>query len=139
MYFATDLANFLACRHLTTLDRAEAAGEITRDFYDDPGLNLLRKLGLRHEQAYLHELQSQVRTIATIPTENISWAETAARTREAMRSGVDVIYQATLMDGEWGGRAVFLVRVASPSVLGDWSYEAVETKLAHSTKARALI
>jgi uncharacterized protein len=87
----------------------------------------------------LRELQSQGRTIATILTKNVSGVETADATQEAMRSGVDVIYQATLMDGEWGGRADFLVRVASPSALGDWSYEAVETQLAHSTKARALI
>src|ERR1051326_2010765 len=139
MYFATDLANFLACRHITTLDRAADAGEISRDSYDDPGLKLLKELGLRHEQAYFSELQSEGRTVVTIPTENSPWSDAADLTREAMRQGVDVIYQATFMDGDWGGRADFLVRVATASALGDWSYEAVETKLAHSTKARALI
>ena len=39
----------------------------------------------------------------------------------------------------WGGRADFLLRVDKSSELGDWSYEVVETKLAKSTKARALI
>src|ERR1051326_541360 len=139
MYFATDLANFLACRHITTLDRAADAGEISRDFYDDTGLKLLKELGLRHEQAYLSELQSQGRTVVTVPTENSPWSDAADLTREAMRQGVDVIYQATFMNRDWGGRADFLVRVATASALGDWSYEAVETKLAHSTKARALI
>lgn len=139
MFFATDLANFLACRHLTTLDRAEAAGEITRDFYNDPGLELLKELGLRHEQAYLSELQSQGRTIVTIPTENISWSNAADLTRAAMQRGAEAIYQATFLNGDWGGRADFVVRVTTPSALGEWSYEAIETKLAHSTKARALI
>ena len=139
MHFATDLANFLACRHITALDRAAKAGEISRDFYGDPGLKLLKELGLRHEQAYLSELQSQGRTVVTIPTENTPWSDAADLTREAMRDGVDVIYQATFMDGDWGGRADFLMRVATASSLGNWSYEAVETKLAHSTKARALI
>jgi len=139
MYFATDLANVLACKHLTTLDRAAAAGEMTRDFYDDPGFKLLRELGLRHEQAYLGELQSQGRTIVTIPPQDIAWSDAAQLTREAMSRGADVIYQATFVDAEWGGRADFVVRVATPSELGDWSYEAIETKLAHSTKARALI
>lgn len=139
MLFATDLANFLACPHVTTLDRAADAGEITRDFYDDPGLKLLKELGLRHEQAYLNELQSQGRTIVSIPTEDTPWSEAAELTREAMQRGADVIYQGTFIDGQWGGRADFLIRVNTPSALGDWSYEAIETKLAHSTKARALI
>jgi len=139
MLFATNLANFLACRHIATLDRAVDAGKITRDFYDDPGLKLLKELGLRHEQAYLSELQSQGRTVVTIPTENIPWSEAAKLTREAMQRGSEVIYQATFMAGEWGGRPDFLVRVAAPSALGDWSYEPIETKLAYSTKARALI
>lgn len=47
---ASDIANFLACQHLTNLDRAEAAGEIRRPFFPDPGLALLQKLGLKHEQ-----------------------------------------------------------------------------------------
>jgi uncharacterized protein len=139
VHFATDLANFLACRHITTLDRAADAGEISKDFHDDPGIKLLRELGLRHEQAYLSELQAQGRTVVTIPTENSPWPDAADLTREAMRDGVDVIYQATFMDGDWGGRADFLMRVATASSLSNWSYEAVETKLAHSTKARALI
>lgn len=36
MLFATELANFLACLHITTLDRAADAGEISKDFYEDP-------------------------------------------------------------------------------------------------------
>ena len=41
------------------LDQAAAAGEIKREYYDDPGLELLRTLGLKHEQAYLSELEQQ--------------------------------------------------------------------------------
>lgn len=138
MFFATNLADFLACQHLTALDRAEAAGEIERQYYDDPGLELLRTLGLRHEQAHLRDLELQGLTVVQIPTD-IPWTDAAALTREAMLKGADAIYQATFIDGEWGGRADFVVRVAIPSALGAWSYEAIETKLARSTKARALI
>ena len=56
-----------------------------------------------------------------------------------MGRGVDAIYQATFLQGQWGGRADFLLRVETPSELGPWSYEVVETKLAKSTKARALM
>src|SRR5271167_232952 len=52
MFSATDVANFLACHHLSTLDRAQAAGEIERPFFQDPGIELPRELGAEHEQAY---------------------------------------------------------------------------------------
>jgi hypothetical protein len=56
MFSATDVANFLSCHHLLTLDRAEAAGEVRRPFFHDPGVDLLRDLGVRHENAYLRQL-----------------------------------------------------------------------------------
>ena len=46
MFSATDVANFLACHHLLTLDRAQAAGEIEKPFFHDPGIELLRELVL---------------------------------------------------------------------------------------------
>src|SRR4029079_18024295 len=67
------------------------------------------------------------------------WEKAAKATRQAMRQGLDAIYQATFIQGQWGGRADFLLRVETPSELGPWSYEVVETKLAKSTKARALM
>ena len=51
MFSATDVANFLACHHLLKLDRAQATGEIKKPFFHDPGIELLRELGARHEQA----------------------------------------------------------------------------------------
>ena len=56
MFFATDIANFLACQHLTTLDRAEQAGEIVRPTSNDPSTDLLAKLGMEHELAYMRHL-----------------------------------------------------------------------------------
>ncbi len=56
MFFATNIADFLACRHIATLERVEAEGQITRKHYADVGAELLRKLGLEHEQKYLREL-----------------------------------------------------------------------------------
>jgi predicted RecB family nuclease len=143
MHSPTSIANFLACQHLTALNRAEAAGEIKRPFFADPGLDFLIKLGQAHEQAYLTQLTEQGLTIVEIPTgteiSTGSRRDAAARTVEAIRSGAEVIYQATFLDDEWYGRADFLIRVNKPSELGSFSYEVVETKLARSTKARAII
>ena len=139
MIFATDISNFLACQHLTMLDRDEAAGKIRKPFFADPGIELIRKLGLKHEQAYLGLLaQNRETQIAEIPSD-MPWAASVAKTLEALRGGVDVVYQATLQDESWGGRADFLLRVDTPSAFGPWSYEAVETKLARSTKAGAIV
>ena len=139
MLFATDVANFLACHHLTTLDRAEASGGIAKPFFKDPGIDLLRKLGLEHERAYLRHLADRENLSIVEISADTPKTEAAAATAESMRRGVDVVYQGTLQDGSWGGRPDFLVRVDQPSALGSWSYEAVETKLARSTKAGAVI
>src|SRR5262249_39514797 len=100
---------------------------------------LLRKLGLEHEQRYLRALADKNGLeIVRIDVEG-KWEDAAAETVEALIKGADAVYQATFLDGPWGGRADFLLRVDKPSALGGWSYEPVETKLARSTKAGALI
>lgn len=139
MLSPTSIANFLACQHLTALNRAKAAGEIKKPFFADPGLELLVKLGLAHEEAYLRHLaEEQNLQIARIPSD-LPRKEAAVQTVAAIRGGAEVIYQATFLTEQWQGRADFLTRVEKPSALGPWSYEVVETKLARSTKARAII
>src|SRR5258707_695457 len=104
MLSATAIANFLACKHLTALDRAEAAGELKKDFFPDPGLELLIQLGLEHEQIYLRGLRDQGLQIAEIPTD-LGRSDAVAATIEALHRGVDVVYQPVFQDGDWYGRA----------------------------------
>lgn len=137
MLSATRIANFLACQHLTTLDRAEAAHEIKKDFFPDPGLDLLVQLGLEHERVYLQSLRDQGLEIVEIA--ETSDTEAVAATIAALHRGVDIVYQPVFQEGEWYGRADFLRRVEKPSSLGNWSYEVFETKLARATKVRAII
>jgi predicted RecB family nuclease len=138
-FSATDIANFLACHHLLTLDLAEEAGEIQKPFFYDPGVELLRELGLQHEHAYLRHLTDTLGLqVVHIPTD-VSWADAVSRTIDAIHSGADVVYQATFQDGVWRGRADFLIRVDRPSALGAFAYEVVETKLARSAKVRAIL
>jgi uncharacterized protein len=56
-----------------------------------------------------------------------------------MLSGYDVIYQASLSRERWAGRADFLRKVESPSKLGNWSYEVMDTKLAQETRAGTIL
>src|SRR5258707_6823870 len=112
MFFtATDIANFVACRHLLTLKLDASDGKIQKPYFRDLGVELLRELGDRHEAAYLNRLAVKPgNRIVTIPTVG-NWADAVAATKDAIRSGVEVIYQATFADGNWGGRADFLVQV----------------------------
>jgi predicted RecB family nuclease len=140
---ATDLVGHLACEHLTTLEVGAARGDWRRPMHRDPELDLLQKKGLEHESRYLAHLEAQGRSIArplTVPIRSrrdLLDAET--RTVAAMRSGADVIYQATLFDGRWRGHPDFLIRVDRPSGLGEWSYEPADAKLARHVKAAALV
>ena len=69
------------------------------------------------------------------------WATAAVRTVDAMRRGVDVVYQGRLEsgDGRWSGYPDFLIRVEAPSALGAWSYEAADAKLARTARGTALL
>jgi predicted RecB family nuclease len=139
MFAATDIANFLACQHLSVLECAAASGKLRKPFFADPSRELLRELGVRHEQNYLRQLRdARGLAVVEIPS-GLTCAEAVEKTREALRSGVHVVYQATLEDGMWGGRSDFLIKVERPSVLGSWSYEVAETKLARSAKPHALL
>lgn len=137
----TDLTKHLACPHITTLDLQVALGDRRRPMIDDEALELIFRLGLEHEAAYLEQLREEGRSIAELPT---VFGDAERRAAEghavaAMRAGVDVVYQATLYDGRWGGQADFLLRVEQPSALGPWSYEIADTKLARRLKVPALL
>ena len=141
----TDLSNFLSCRHLSALDLRAARGEIERPVRRDVFIEDLRARGLAHERAYLERLRAQGLTVAGADDgggagDDVGSAGlSAAATLAAMRAGVDVLYQATLELGAWSGRADFLRKVATPSSLGAWSYEACDTKLARDTKGGTIL
>jgi uncharacterized protein len=50
-----------------------------------------------------------------------------------------VILQPALRNGRWFGRPDVLRRNAMPSVLGAWSYEVVDTKLAEETRGGTIL
>lgn len=146
VFSATDLSNHLACAHLTSLKRAVALGEaMLPRTYDDPGADALKRRGLEHEARVLGRFRELGLTVEHVPgfdpgeDYEAGWTDGAAKTLEAMRRGVDVIYQGRLYDGRWGGYPDFLKRVNAPSALGDWSYEVVDAKLAREAKGGAVL
>jgi len=136
LFFATDLTNFLGCRHLTALERLAAHGLAKRPFFDDPMLDILRERGLEHERAYVQALDQSGKRVVEINKANPSAFD---ETLSAMREGADVIVQARLEHRSWAGWADVLLRVDGTSHHGDWRYEPVETKLAKETRGATLI
>ena len=139
---ASDLTGFLDCPHLTQQEMAATRGEIVRPERDDPELELIARRGTEHEERHLAGYRNAGRSVVTIttPTASIDAYRIAQQqTLDAMRAGVDVIYQATLFDGRWLGYADFLERVDRPGALDGHGYEVVDTKLARSAKAAALL
>ena len=138
----SDLANSLACRHLLALGYEVATGTRQPLGTRDEDVDLVAKHGDAHEQRYFERMAAAGRSIVTISmsTWDVDGLERAqVATLDAMRSGVDLIYQATFFDGRWRGHADFLERVDAPSELGNFSYEVIDTKLARHVKVSALL
>ncbi len=146
VYSATDLASFLECEHLAVLDRLALDDEALHGQRSklEESADLFARKGDAHERAYLARLRAQGLEVADIAADGGSLDDKAARTLQAMRAGVPVIYQATLQNtssgGALAGHADFLRRVdGGPSALGPWRYEVADTKLARTPKAKFLV
>src|SRR5262250_2119624 len=114
---ASDLANHLGCRHLTSLDLEVAIGKRSAPNQRSPDLWVLQQRGFLHENAYLEHLAAQgaeVVDLRDIVDDERAIAETIA----AMAIGAEVIAQATLTCGRWFGRADVLRRVERVSKFG---------------------
>ena len=142
IFSPSDIVNHLACEHLTQLNLLVARRELDRPVDDRSEAELIRNLGLTHEAAYLQDLKDQGLSVVEIPecsgAKELQQAHTA--TVEAMRAGVDVIFQATFFDGSWRGHADFLFRSNHLNTdLGPFGYEPYDTKLARTLKVSALV
>ena len=145
---ASDVANFVACGHLTRLDLLHARGEIQPPRAFDVGFRDLVARGEAHEAAVLRRFRAagwHVTEISEGPE-----PDAAQATLAAIRGGADVVYQGVLLADQSPdgpallGRPDFLVRAGlfptpdgEPRLARD-HYEVVDAKLARSAKARAV-
>ena len=135
---ASDLVGHLNCRNLTELDLAVAKGTLAKPRTWNALLDVLRERGLRHEQGYVDHLSAKGLDIETVAGVGLD-EDTVAATARAMRAGREVIVQGAFLADNWGGRTDVLLRVDTPSPLGDWSYEVVDTKLSRETKGGTVL
>lgn len=121
----------------------EFPNEVVRD--SDPADRLLAaRKGDEHEREYLDILRAEGRGIYVVKDRDADGKKVPdelrmAETLKAISEGHEVIYQAALFLGEFGGYSDFLVRVDKPSRLGDFQYEVWDTKLATHAKPYFLI
>src|ERR671918_94729 len=130
VFSPSDLTGYLACPHLTQLERRVALGTLAKPAGENPEAELVKRKGEEHERAYLDRLRAAGRTVAEISLEpDLDWERAARETADAIGSQADVVYQGVLVsDDGWRGVADFLERQ------DDGTYEAVDTKLARHAK-----
>lgn len=131
---ATAVAAHLACEHKTQLDRLVAAGRLQVEFQPDARLEALIERGDRFEREYVEQLRRDGLRVV-----ELRHGSPVEHTLAAMREGADAIVQARLQNDRLHGYADVLRRVATPSQLGAWSYEPVDTKLATDTRAATIL
>jgi uncharacterized protein len=138
IYSPSDLSSHSSCKHLTKLNKQNARGEIADpEIYNNLVLKMLKEKGIEFEASHLQKLKDEGKTITEINNED---PHAEKHTIDAMKEGVDVVYQARLKeDGKWSGWADFLMRVDTPSNLGEWSYVVWDTKLTNETKAGTIL
>ena len=81
---------------------------------------LLFDAGLEHEKVLIAQLKRNGKSVAELcGKQNASDYE---QCRDAMHSGADYIWQASMRNSEMRGSADLLERIEEPSSIGDWSY-----------------
>lgn len=143
-YSPSDLTTFMQSPFGSWMDRFSLLNEEVNK-HRDPNDALMAKLqqkGFSHEDEVLRDLlkTKQVIDIAQTPHNGSNkLAAQSAATIEAMKAGVDVIFQAYLCDDPFRGYADFLVKVDGASSLGDFHYEVWDSKLASTVKPYFII
>jgi len=135
---ASDLIGHLNCRHLTGLDIEVARGTLPKPAVWDPLLQILWERGARHEHGYVEHLKAQGFDVIVIDGVGVD-DDAVAQTRAAMIEGHPIIVQGAFQLNGWVGRTDILRRIETPSDLGPWSYEVIDTKLARETKGGTVL
>jgi predicted RecB family nuclease len=125
---ASDLMRFMSCKHATALDLRYARGEALVPADDTEDAKILQKQGDEHESRHLAKLKAEGLSVVELGGKRELRAAAMA-TRVALSQGPDVLFQGAFFASPWGGWSDFLIRMETPSSLGAFSYEVVDTKL----------
>ena len=99
---------------------------------------LLQQKGLEHEAAYLQQLKDEGKSVVEIPKDH-NLQDQAQLTLEAIQSDADMIYQEVFFTPPWRGDTDFLIKCDTPSDLGNFRYEVLDTKLARTSEPKHIM
>lgn len=146
VFSASDLCTAAVCEYSTLQTLDEKLGRRPRaNFADDALLERTSVLGDEHEHRILQKFKEQfgawnpetgTGVYEVEPAQSYTAQALEAKHRETLevlRAGADVVFQASFFDGEFHGRADFLVRT------GQAEYAVYDTKLARHAKVTALL
>ncbi len=136
VYSASDLAAAARCEYALLRDFDAKLGRGPAVTVGDDLFARTVALGNEHERRELDRLRAEFGDAVAIigrPAYTVAGLAAAAEaTRRAIAAGVPAVYQAAMFDGRFVGFADFLVR-------DEGRYRVVDTKLARSPKATALL
>ncbi|ROS62625.1 uncharacterized protein EDF38_1737 [Frigoribacterium sp. PhB160] len=130
----SDLSTWTACEwaFLRRLDAKLGRVELA-DEAPDAMLDRTARLGDDHEVRFLQTLRETHEVVEFERPPRDGYPAAAAAALQAMRDGVEVLYQATFFDGSFIGFSDFLLRD------DEGRYEVYDTKLARHAKIPALL
>lgn len=137
VFSPSDLAQFLDSPFVSWMDHLAITNPELLPSTDENNelLSVLHDLGNQHESEVLATFEEKGLTIANLRKRTNSHQATV----DAMKNGVDVIYQAHLELLPFRGYADFLIKVQGKSIFGDYCYEVWDTKLAKYVKPNFLV
>lgn len=144
VYSPSDITAFMASPFASWMERLALEypdNSPEPDPADELG-GVLQQRGLQHEAHQLQQFREQGFTIAALSEQALgsnSFPLRQQATREAMRAGYGIIYQAALEQSPFRGYVDFLVKVPGSSQLGDYHYEVWDTKLSLKVKPAAVV
>ena len=141
-YSPTDLSRYFESRFASWMDHYEKLfenngplGKIHRNSPDGI-LDLLQEKGVKHEKSIV-ELYAQKKKIIKVEGKNQS--EKIKNTINAMKKGVDIIYQAALESNNFFGYADILLKKEGSSAFGNYYYIPYDIKIATIPKPTAIL
>jgi predicted RecB family nuclease len=135
---ASDLTNFLSCPYLTVLDKAHLQNPLEKSALDGQ-IKLIQEKGNAHERDYLSHLKTRGLHIIDCKGDAKDDDVLLKNTIAAFQAAPDIIYQAYLKHKGFAGFSDFLVKTNTPSALGAYSYEPLDTKLSSVEKPYFII
>ena len=103
---AYSVLDFSQCQYKTWLDYIEKPKSYPKNI--DPWLEIIRKIGIEHEKSYLEDLK-KTNSVYEIE-DHLDFSEKEKETDEAIRKGIDIIYQPFLKYKNYTGSPDFLVK-----------------------------